>query len=388
MPTIPTDTIVFLNISSLTVCSPAAIGWVYLGPSSSSDYPLVVTNIGVNQGGASRREYPLVPRQASTAVNMTLSDIDPSLGMFNWPKVNVTQGQYRLDIYTPAGVMSSNTFAVNGTDVSCLAASSRSSIPPSSTPSPSHSTSSTSSSANNSSVTSPTSVVGGSSVNKGAIAGGVVGGVVVFALVALALWTFRCRKARARNATPASSMPKTKGQGRKGLRNTSDSMGALLPLGGGNQESSPQLSEENFYSEKPVVASDDAESNFPTPIPPARSYSKSSTSSRRPASMTVRPSYGSRETLQSQPPRPICRSLDSDAVPPSDTVIPPSSSLSQYPPSRTRRSLRKPVPVYDPSEFPASGSNDIPLVGRSEASLGGGAKMYYIIPDPPLEQRN
>ncbi|KAF9653726.1 hypothetical protein BDM02DRAFT_3265434 [Thelephora ganbajun] len=389
--TIPTDEIVFSTVPSLTTCSQVTIGWAYHGTTPpTSNYPLVVTNIGIDQGSLSRREYPSVSRRSATVVNMTLSAINPSLDKFDWLKVNIPQGRYRLDVYTTVEVLSSNLFNVtNGVDVSCLVAPSQSSILSSSAPSvtppfPTHSTSST----NNPSIP----VVGNLSVSKGVIAGAIVSGVAVLALIAvIALWALRRRRTIARNATPPGSVPRTKGQASRGLHNPSDSTGTILPFGGGNQENSPQFStsEEDFASEKSTVAFDDNKLNL-TPIVATRSYSKSSTSSRRPVSMTVKPSFESRETVQSRPSRQPRRSLDSSMVPPNKTTLapsPPSPSHPRYPSDRTRRASRKPVPVYDPSEFPSSESNDIPLSARPETDLSGGAKIYYLIPDAPPGQR-
>jgi hypothetical protein len=331
-------------------------------------------------------------------VNMTLSVIDPTLGKFDWLKVNVPQGRYRLDFYVLTKVLSSNLFNVtNGVDTSCLVVPSQSSILPSSTssvihaPTPTPSPSPSTSSMTYSSAALPTPVMGGLSlsVHKGVIAGGVIGGVVLLALIAtLALCVFRRRKTRAHCTTPACSGPRTKGQPSKRLHNPSDSTGTILPFGGGDREKSPQLSEEDFESEKSAAACEDARTNL-TPVAPTRTYSKSSTSSRRPVSMTVKPSFESHETIQSR--RPPHRSLDSSAVPPNKSFIPPSPSSPshpRYPPDRTRRASRKPVPVYDPSEFPTSEPDGIPLVGRSETSLGGGTRIHYLIPDAPLQQRN
>lgn len=343
--TVLTDEVVFSTVPRLTTCSPAKISWIHQGtiPVPSS-YPLVVTNIGVDQGDLSRREYPLVPRQSTAAVNMALLMI-----------------------------------------LSCLVASSQCSILLSSTPSV------TLTSTPSPSITSPTPVSGNSSANKAMIAGGIVSAVVVLALTAtVALWVSRRRKTITQNSTPSGSVPRTKGQTSKGFHNSSDSTGAILrTFSGGNQEAFPQMSvsEEDLDSEKFAVAYDDIKPN-PPPVAATRPYPESSTSSRRPVSMTVKPSFEYRETVQSKLPRQPRRSLDSSMVLPAKTIIPPSPpSLPQYPSDRTRRSSRKPVPAYDPNEFLSPEANDIPLSGRSETSLGYGKPTYYIIPDVPLEQR-
>ena len=374
--TFPRDEIVFAVISNLTTCSGATIEWMYNRPDPpSSNYPLVVTNIGVDQGTPLRREYPLVSRQGTTAVNKTLININAAMQRANWTQVNVPQGWYRLDFYASTKVLSSNVFAVtNGPDVSCLVAPSQT---PSSTPPPPSSTSTGSPSD-----TSPTSVPVRSSVNTGAIAGGVVGGVGLLALIAaLVLCVFHRRNSRSRNATPTGSMNRTKGQGSKGFHNPSDSTGAILP-------NSPHMSDADFDPEKSAVAYDHTKPSL-TIMAPTRAYSESSTSSKRPASMTVQPCFESREMAHPRPPRVPRHSLDGSLVPPHKTAIPPSpSSLAspRYPSDRARRASRKPVPAYDESEFSSIISNDIPLAGRSETSIG--TKVYYITPDVPLDQRN
>jgi len=381
----PRDEIIFSAVPNLTTCTRTTIVWTYSWPfPPRMIYPLVVTNIGVDQGGLRRRDYPLVPRQGTAVVNMTLANINAGLERVDWTQVNVPQGRYRLDFYALTRVLSSNVFTVtNGPDMSCLVAVSQpptlpsstqqlpSSTPPSSTPSSTPSTNASSS----------IPVAGGSSVNKGVIAGAVIGGVGVLALIALlVLWVSRRRNSRARNATPPGFAPRTRGQGSRRF-NSSDSTGAILPI-------SPQLSESDFDHEKSAVAYHNTSPDLAITVP-IRSYSKSSTSSKRPASMTVQPSFESRETVQSRQSRILRRSLDGGATPPDKATFPPSPSSPsrpRHPSDRTRRGSRKAVPAYDESEFSGFGSNDIPLAGRSETKFG--RKVYYITPDVPLDRRN
>lgn len=267
-----------------------------------------------------------------------------------------------MNIYAPAGPIPSNVFNVtNGLDVSCVVGLSQSSLSPSSSLVTSTSPSQAASPTNTSFVTTPTLTM-----RKGAIAGSVVGGVAVLALIAaLFLWLSRRRRARARKVT---TCPRTKGQPPKGNHTPSDSTGAILQYGG-NRQSSRQLStsEEDCTSEKSAVA-DDTMPKLPS-IAAARSHPQSSspTSDRRPASMIVKPSFESYESTQSRPST--------------------SPAHSRYPPDRSRRASRKPVPAYNPTEFPRSEPNDIPLSDPPETILGNGPKIYYIIPDAPLEQR-
>ena len=386
--TTPAGEIVFSTIPSLTTCAQVTIEWTYNGTTSNTSfYPLFVTNIGIDQGDLSRRVSPPVPGQNTAVVNMTLSLINPLTGNLSWPKVNVPQGRYRLDVHTTGGVLSSNTFSVtSAANLSSSVVPSHSSTPSinyTSTPPPSSSTSLASSP----SVTLSTQLPGNLSVNKRIIAGSVISGAVVLVLIAaIIFWVFHRRK------TPADSAPRTRGQTFKGPHNPSDSMGKILPFNGGNQENFPQLStsEEDFGSEKSAVAYHNIKPN-PPPIAATKAYSKYSRSSRRPVSMAVQPSFESRETAQSASSRrQPHRSLDSSPVPPNSATIPPSPSSPshpRYPSDRARRTSRKPVPVYDPNEFPSSGADDIPLSARFETSLGSGKKTHYLIPDPPLGQR-
>ena len=380
--TIQTDEIVFSTVPSLTTCSSTTITWAYVATTPvTSFWPLVVTDVGIDQEGHSRRGYPLLFRR-SAVINVTLAAIHPSMGAFQWPSVSIPQGRYRLDVYASAKVMSSNVFNVtNGSDTSCLAGSFQSSIQPSSGTSIS-----TPSSTGNPSAIPPTTVPGGS-MHKGLIAGTAVSGVaILFLIAAVALWVFRRR-----NATSPGSAPGTKGQLSKALHHQMDSIGATLPFVGRNQENFPQssASEDDSHSEKTAVIYDQTKPSAPS-IAAAKTYSRSSLSSRRPVSMAVKPSFESRETIQSNMSRQTHRSLDSSAVRPNNTAFPyssPSSPHPRYPTDRTRRASRKPVPVYDPNEFPGAESNGIPLSGRSEMGLLDRKQTFYLIPDPPLEQR-
>jgi hypothetical protein len=365
MTTVTTPALAFLTVPNLVTCSEVTIEWTYNATTPPTyDYPLVVTNIGIDQSGNSRREYPLISRRQSTAVvNATLAAVNASAGRFDWPKVNIPQGWYRMDIYATAGVIPSNTFNVtNGLDVSCIAAALQPSTPPSSSTSHPTPASTDSPSSTNGPPVTTSLVMASSSVKWKAIVGGVVGGVaVIMIIIVLAvLWLCR-RKTRTRNATPAT-MPRNKGQQFKGNHNQSDSTGAILPFGSkGNKGNSRQLStsEDDFDSEKSAVADHDTAPKFPltTPTRP----------SRRPASMMVTPSFESYESVQSRPST--------------------SPAHPRQPPNRARRASRKPVPLYDPNEFPTPESNDIPLSGLPE-TVSDGTRKYYLIPDPHLGQRS
>ena len=369
MTTVTTPDIVFLTVPYLVTCSEVTIQWTYNATTPpTSDYPLVVTNIGLDQSGLNRRGYPLASRQRTTVVNTTLAAVNVSTGKFYWPKVNVPQGWYRMNIYAKAGVILSNPFNVtNGLDTSCVVAQPQPSIPASSSISPATPTSPDSlSSTNGLPVATKPSVVGNSSVRKGAIAGGVVGGVIFLLLIAaVVIWLHPRRKTRARKATPS----RTKGRPFGGDHDPSDSTGAILPLGDQGFKGNPPRSwSEDFTSDKDKYAAvnHDTLPRLPSTAV-AKSYSKSSTSGRRPTSMIVKPSFESYDSVQSRPST--------------------APSHSRPPPNRIRRTSRKPVPEYDPNEFSTPESNDIPLSGLSETTPGG-IKTYHLIPDAPLWQRD
>lgn len=355
MTTAPTPDIVFLTVPNLLTCSEVTIQWTFNAttPSTSDHYPLVVTNIGIDQGGLDRREHPLVARQTTAAVNTTLTVIDVSTGKFDWPKVNIPQGWYRMNIYATAEAIPSNIFNVtNGLDVSCVVTPSQSSIPPSSSTSPATPTSTGSpSSINSPSVTTSPLVVGNSSVKTGAIAGGAAGGVVVLLLiVAIVVRLSRRRRARTRN----------KGQTFRGHRSQLDSKMEIPPFDVEGKQAC-QFSNPEDYAPAPEKIAVAEDHTLPTlPLTPGL-YSKSSASSNRPTSV-IRPSF------------------DSEQVRPRPSTSPPYSQ------SRGQRTTRKPVPAYDPDEFPTNGSNSIPLSCPPGTIQGGGGR-YLIYPDLPHPPR-
>jgi hypothetical protein len=76
-------------------------------------------------------------------------------------------------------------------------------------------------------------------------------------------------------------------------------------------------------------------------------------------SMVIKPSFESYSSVQSRP------------------STSPSHSRPQT--DRTRRASRKPVPVYDPSEF--NGPDSVSPSGLSEP-ISAGKKWHFIFPDP------
>ena len=364
MSTVTPPEISFFAVPNLVTCSEVIIQWTYnpIAP-PTTDYPLVITNIGVDQSGFNRREYPLVSRQSTPVVNTTLATINASTGKFDWPKANIPQGWYRMNIYATAGIIPSNIFKVtNGLDVSCIVTPSQSSIPPNSSLAP-PSTGSPSST-NGPPATTNSLAMNNPSAKRNAIVGGVVGGVAFFLLVAAFLvWLSRRMKAGTRNTTPST---KTGVQQFRGNHNPSDSTGAILSFDDKGYRGNPRrssTSEEDYTFKKSTVVDHDTPPKFPLAATTI-SYSKPSTPGRRPTSMvSIEHSFESRESVQ---PRPSS-----------------SPSYSVHPPNRARRASRKPVPVYDLSEFSTPESSDIPLSDPPQ-TISGGARTYYLIPDPPL----
>ncbi|KII91297.1 hypothetical protein PLICRDRAFT_173173 [Plicaturopsis crispa FD-325 SS-3] len=154
----PTATtgLTFDPIQDMTACGSGTVTWQYSGGSSA--LTLSVTNLGLSTS------------DPSPVFNTLTTNIDPSVRIWTWNSVNVTAGTYAIEAFVGDQSTQSSAFkVVNGSDTSCLTASSPSSSSPSS---------------------SAGTVSGGSSksTNVGAIAGGVVGGVIVLAAAAAVLF--------------------------------------------------------------------------------------------------------------------------------------------------------------------------------------------------------
>ncbi|KAJ6589651.1 hypothetical protein B0H19DRAFT_1249182 [Mycena capillaripes] len=206
-PAIITPSFQLNRIPDITACTPAFITWIYV-PASSSDLPdlkLEVTNAGVAQlpappaimagsanGDLSRRNL-LLTRPLVTGV-------DPTLRIFTWPLVNVTEGWYEIIATIPLYSLveaSTSFFVRNGSDTSCFAPAfaqlSSSSPVPSRMPTGGTGTSASISTSRTSSGA-PSNTSRGFKINPGAVAGGVVGG---FFVIAAALFIL-CRRRRSR----------------------------------------------------------------------------------------------------------------------------------------------------------------------------------------------
>lgn len=357
MTTATTPGVAFLTVPNLVTCSEVTIEWTYnatLPPTSV--YPLVVTNIGVEQSGLHLREYPLVSRQSTAVVNTTLAAVNASTGRFDWPKVNIPQGWYRMNIYATAGIIPSNVFNVtNGLDVSCVVTPLQSSLPPSSSTLPlTPASTDTPSSTNSPSVTTTPVVMAVSHVKRNAIiAGTVTGGIVLFAVAVLCLYRwYHRRKTRIRNPSPATG-PRNKGQQPRREHHKSDSSGAILSF----DKEHPRhlsMSEEDSDLEKFYLADRRFLQNPPLTAP------------QRPRSTRIEPMVAAASF----------DSYDSDQPRPSTS---PSPSHNSSP--RTRRTSRKPVPVYDPKEFPPE-SNGAPLSGLPGTTVDR-KPTFLLVPDLP-----
>lgn len=159
----------------MTTCTSGLISWKYGG--KGAGLLLSITNIGVPQNDALR----IKGKRSSGDVTMQqLVDTNTSLSSWTWSSVNLTQGWYEIQgLVLSSPTVSNNSapfFISNGTDVTCLAATSPQA---SSSASPS------------------AGALPSSNLNVGGIVGGVVGGVFAVALAIIAgVWLWLRRRKR------------------------------------------------------------------------------------------------------------------------------------------------------------------------------------------------
>ncbi|KAF8555486.1 hypothetical protein OG21DRAFT_896350 [Imleria badia] len=165
------------TIQNMTTCTSGLISWKYSG--KDAELLLSITNIGMPQNDALLR---IKGKRSLVSVTMQqLVDTNTTVLSWTWSSVTLTQGWYEIQglaLSTPTVSNNSAPFFIsNGTDVTCLAATSP------------HASSSASSSV---------STLPSSNSNVGIIVGGVVGGVVAVALAIIAgvcLWSRRRKSA-------------------------------------------------------------------------------------------------------------------------------------------------------------------------------------------------
>lgn len=445
----PTN-LTFNTIHNMTTCASASVTWNYGG--KEAYLVMAVTNIGVNQThsqafGVERRQ-----NVASTTVLQTLVNITAQTESWTWASVNLTQGWYEIQgLVGNLTALSSPFYVSNGSNTSCLSSTSTPSQSPSATPSPVSNLSSS------------------DDKKTGTIVGSVIGALVgVSVIVALVIWLRRRKRSPigggfiVRNVGRWSSLTSnassvkhrsndfvnrhyrghTDSTSRAGESVTGSKASNTGPPGDSDDpavEAGGSERTHSTYSHSPPEMG--AYDTFNVPVSHVRHASIHSIQSSagavdrsRSRTMSVRTSNTALEqqaqrirssmegsmclrterlsmpaiapaALDRSPTSPIRRTSDHPAGS-GGTSVTRSASTSG---SATRRTPRKPVPHYDPSElddalagqandtrstapsgedFSASNSAET-MSSRAMSdvsrlpSLGSGRPVHYLIPDLP-----
>ncbi|KAI0062699.1 hypothetical protein BV25DRAFT_1825212 [Artomyces pyxidatus] len=443
-----TTLFIWRPVNIMYTCGQTEVFWGYVGP--SVPISLVITNVDVAQQAPPATSTGIVPsplpggaqpnnprkRQSGyggsylPSISETLSsNVDPNLGNYTWPSVDVPQGWYQMQAIIPSSTITASSpfFVSNGTIVSCVRGADP--APPSSVSSAVPSASSPTSTATSSSV----AAIGGSShSHAGAIAGGVVGGIAFLAavLAALVYWFCRRRPSLARSTVVGAESGGDKwaiahkGQGGKRERQARESGQQALPAGTHSQTSSlggldnaqtPVGSDEDFGStigHEKVVANRQTnalENGAPTFVPYTPRAQKRTSSSSSVSNFGAQYSLGRTSSQRT-------------VVHPEDAYVPraehgrrasygsPRSYAGEVIPME--RARRKPVPRYTNAEFsdaptsygqgsidygtPESGegleSSRVTLESvhglQHQSSFGNMKPMHVIIPDMPPTGRD
>ncbi|KAG0707879.1 hypothetical protein DFH29DRAFT_893934 [Suillus ampliporus] len=427
-------------VNNMTTCTPGIITWTYNG--SSADILLSITNVNVldpyPQRDLTRRQ-----NSAGQTVSVTLANASAISNSWTWPKVNQSQGWYKIQgSVTGLNVSSAPFFISNGSDTSCLLSSSSSSAVENHT----------------------------NSTNVAKIVGIVVGGVAGLFILAVVIPYYLCRRRRSRGS---KRKPKQE-VGRWGSLKSNDSAARSLPGSnidlpshshghseltgeilivadsGRASETTASHSSDEYHGEEKAVPLHSPKEMIPldvldTPLSHYNrrmsAYSIQDPSFRGDAGRTRAISaHDSQQNLELQAAR-IRSSMESSmylrterlSMPVFSTPTSPRTStfasrgLDEYPPSpgattvfrrdpsagatstAARRASRKPVPHYDPSELPDNLHNAVDTLsmftaGESshshsteplppphvlpglyhDASFGSPSRVHYLIPDMPL----
>ncbi|KAH7924372.1 hypothetical protein BV22DRAFT_512659 [Leucogyrophana mollusca] len=438
-PSTTAASLAFNAISNMTTCTSANISWVYTGPAATIQ--LAVTNISVTQ------------QDSSQTFIQDLVDTDALAESWAWPTVNVSQGWYAIQGFTSGSYISTQSasfFVSNGTNTNCLSTSPSSSMPASAA---STVTASSAPSQKN---------------NTSAIVGGVVGGIVGVAIIALlgVLWLMRRRRRPSRGGgdrrsvgrwgslTSNSSHVNPGGSARDLTSNHyhghTASAGEMLPplvadksvasTPGGSNEDVDSLRDEKLLSRNSLPPPSPFDNIVDAPLP-YRGNRSSTYSLQTPSvagcsharASSVRTSNNGLEEqaqrLRSSMDGSLFLRTERLSMPASPGAIirtptSPARARDDYPPfpspispvarsnSGTRRTPRKPVPYYDPSELQSS-SHETPTLdthstlttaGESsqsgteaftsqtelshKASFGSNRPVHYLIPDMPPPRRD
>jgi len=433
----------------MTTCTSSSITWSYGG--GQANLVLAITKTGVSQRFVALNDVQRRQNTAGITVFQTLANVSAQADSWKWPSVNLAQGQYQIrgEVGTVTA-LSTPFYILNGSDISCLSGV------PTPTPSPSVSVS-------------PVSDTSLSHSKKTGVIVGVVVGVIagICLVVAIIIWLRRRKRIKRiparggfsmRNMGQWGSLPsnassmrpkntdfanrhyhghtestagmlesvtgskasKTNppgddervtevGESEKTHSTYSHSIPGINPLDSPGYSVSPNRHSPMYSIQSPASATDP--SRFRTASAPSsnaleqqahriRSSMESSACLRteRLSMPVIAPA-----ALDRSPSTPIRRAADYPELGAEASSVQRSASTSGSTPHRT---ARKPVPHYNPSEFPvqdgdrtrtsstvAVGSSmcnsaeSMPSSGTPDVSrmpsLGHGRPVHYLIPDMP-----
>jgi hypothetical protein len=375
------------QITNTTTCNASIITWDYPTPRSGLVYfRLVVTNIGIPE--------KLVEHYTPPPVNVTLiNQMNAIAGGYNWNPVNVSEGWYVVEaLFTSGDPALSNTFFVtNGTDTSCLMAT---------TPNgSSQSQSSTSSSPSLSSSSSSSSLSLASNLKHntaGIVAGSVVGTLMFIGIVLFVFFFMRRRRKYPQKRSTRWPMPPTtedrSGTFSRGNHSHTESTGAIVVAAPSNRSQvnhSSQSSSEHMTAEelsigieKMVVNYNDKIAALPvqniSPSSSSLAHSEFGFSPQEPGvwSAGLQSRDSASRSQNQQRPDNILPSISTDA----------HSLKALDRSSYGRRSSRKPVPAYDASELEsvaADGGQGHQAASHNSRIEFGEKPVHYLFPEPP-----
>ncbi|KAI6121930.1 hypothetical protein F5141DRAFT_1061520 [Pisolithus sp. B1] len=166
----------FNAIQNMTTCASASITWSYGG--NQAYLVLAVTNISVNQTHSQALDVEQRRNVASTTVFQTLANITAQTGSWRWASVNLTQGWYEIEgLVGTLTAWSSPFYISNGSNTSCLTSTSTASQSSTATPSP------------------VSNLTSSNDKKTGTIVGSVIGALVgVSFIVVLVIWLRRRKR--------------------------------------------------------------------------------------------------------------------------------------------------------------------------------------------------
>ncbi|KAI6165926.1 hypothetical protein EDD17DRAFT_1871153 [Pisolithus thermaeus] len=166
----------FNAIQNMTTCASASITWSYGG--NQAYLVLAVTNIGVTQNNSHALDAERRRNVASATISQMLANITAQTGSWRWASVNLTQGWYEIEgLVGTLTAWSSPFYISNGSNTSCLTSTSTASQSSTASPSP------------------VSNLTPSSDKKTGTIVGSVIGALVgVSFIVVLIIWLRRRKK--------------------------------------------------------------------------------------------------------------------------------------------------------------------------------------------------